>query len=172
MGDKIMKVASFFAITASLAVAAPAVAGPMFVGSWEVDQGPFWSDVPTAYSGQQAAALLFGGSASDYVISTIDDQVGDIDNLAWVSTWGGACDGAFPCGTKVAQDFVLSTGGLYANPGDTSAYVTDWAQGAQYRNYAFRIGSVPEPASWAMMVGGFGLAGATMRRRKTSVAFA
>jgi hypothetical protein len=30
----------------------------------------------------------------------------------------------------------------------------------------------PEPASWAMMVGGFGLLGATMRRRKTAVTFA
>ena len=34
------------------------------------------------------------------------------------------------------------------------------------------VGGVPEPASWAMMVGGFGLLGATMRRRKTAVTFA
>ena len=35
-------------------------------------------------------------------------------------------------------------------------------------------GAVPEPASWAMMVGGFGLIGGTMRRRrrKLTVAFA
>lgn len=33
-------------------------------------------------------------------------------------------------------------------------------------------GSVPEPASWAMMVGGFGMLGGAMRRRqRTSVAF-
>jgi hypothetical protein len=31
---------------------------------------------------------------------------------------------------------------------------------------------VPEPASWAMMVGGFGLMGAAMRGRRTSVRFA
>ena len=32
---------------------------------------------------------------------------------------------------------------------------------------------VPEPASWAMMLGGFGLVGGAMRaRRKTSVTFA
>jgi len=31
---------------------------------------------------------------------------------------------------------------------------------------------VPEPASWAMMVGGFGLVGGALRsRRKTAVAF-
>jgi hypothetical protein len=31
---------------------------------------------------------------------------------------------------------------------------------------------VPEPAAWGMMIGGFGLAGAAMRRRVTKVAFA
>jgi hypothetical protein len=33
-------------------------------------------------------------------------------------------------------------------------------------------GSVPEPASWAMMLGGFGLVGGAMRRRKAAVHFA
>ena len=32
-----------------------------------------------------------------------------------------------------------------------------------------RIGSVPEPASWAMMIAGFGLVGAAMRRRAVAV---
>jgi hypothetical protein len=31
---------------------------------------------------------------------------------------------------------------------------------------------VPEPASWAMMIGGFGLVGAAMRRRRVAVRFA
>lgn len=33
-------------------------------------------------------------------------------------------------------------------------------------------GAVPEPASWAMMIGGFGLIGATARRRNTALKFA
>lgn len=33
-------------------------------------------------------------------------------------------------------------------------------------------GAVPEPASWAMFIGGFGLMGATLRRRRTNVSFA
>ena len=32
------------------------------------------------------------------------------------------------------------------------------------------IGSVPEPASWALMIGGFGLVGAALRRRSIAVA--
>ena len=168
-----MKMRSLLALAASFAAAAPALAGPIFVGSWTVDQGPDWYGA-TAYSGTDAAALLFGGSSADYVISTIDDQASDIDHLAWVSSWGGvACSGSYPCGFKVDENFVQSTGGLYGDYGDTSAYVYDWAVGGQFRNYAFRLdGAVPEPASWALMLGGFGLVGGAMRRRKTSVAFA
>jgi hypothetical protein len=31
-------------------------------------------------------------------------------------------------------------------------------------------GAVPEPAAWALMIGGFGFAGATLRRRKAAPA--
>jgi hypothetical protein len=33
-------------------------------------------------------------------------------------------------------------------------------------------GGVPEPASWALMIGGFGMAGAMLRRRRAGAAFA
>ena len=49
-----------------------------------------------------------------------------------------------------------------------SAYVWDNAQGDRYTNYAFRLdNAVPEPATWAMMLIGFGAVGAAMRRRKS-----
>jgi hypothetical protein len=32
------------------------------------------------------------------------------------------------------------------------------------------VGGVPEPSSWAMLIAGFGLTGATMRRRRSAVA--
>ena len=34
------------------------------------------------------------------------------------------------------------------------------------------FGAVPEPATWAMMIGGFALVGSAMRRRATAVSFA
>jgi hypothetical protein len=40
------------------------------------------------------------------------------------------------------------------------------------RSYSFTTGAVPEPASWAMMIAGFGLVGSAMRRRVTKVAYA
>jgi hypothetical protein len=127
----------------------------VYVGSWQVDDGPWWSSVanPIAYTGQEAAATIFGGSASNYVISTIDSNPADINFSNWVSTWGGACGGADPCGTVVAQNYSVSTGGFYLTPGDTSAYVGDWATGPTYTNYAFS--AVPEVSTWAMMLAGF-----------------
>jgi hypothetical protein len=154
------------ACVAAAALAAPATAAS-FIGSWTVDSGPSWGPSSLAYTGQEAAALIFGGPASKYRISTIDSNPLNIDQLSWVSTWGGACSGGFPCGTKVAQNFKVSTAGGYLNVGDTSAYVRDWAVGAQYTNFAF---AVPEPASWALMIVGFGLTGAAMRRRRVAVA--
>ena len=39
-------------------------------------------------------------------------------------------------------------------------------------NFEVQAGAVPEPATWAMMIMGFGLMGYSMRRRRTTVAFA
>lgn len=38
--------------------------------------------------------------------------------------------------------------------------------------YSTGTPSVPEPASWAMLIAGMGIVGASMRRRKTAVSFA
>jgi hypothetical protein len=103
-----------------------------FVGSWQVDQGPVWSTLPPQYSGLEAAALLFGGSPFHYAISTRGSDPNSIDLSAWYSTWGGACGGAFPCGTIYAEGF--KNGVLYDTPGAVSTYVSDWAVGPQYTN--------------------------------------
>ena len=57
-------------------------------------------------------------------------------------------------------------GGLNSGWGEYSGYVPvyiheDWIRGV-----------VPEPASWAMMIGGFGMIGGALRRRRSSVAAA
>jgi hypothetical protein len=38
--------------------------------------------------------------------------------------------------------------------------------------YVFALSAVPEPASWAMLIAGFGLTGAAMRRRRPAMASA
>lgn len=70
-------------------------------------------------------------------------------------------------------------------PGNSTAfYLLNAAQGLSQIHLAFGASSdlviysagtpsdAPEPASWAMMVGGFGLIGGAIRRRKTSIRFA
>lgn len=65
---------------------------------------------------------------------------------------------------------------FYANLNDTYSVnlnVTGFGQSPQSLTVYAKIGSgVPEPASWALMLGGFGLVGGAMRRHKTKVAFA
>lgn len=136
------------------------------IGSFRVDAGPPWeSPVPTAYTGQEVVALLFGGVPADYSLSISDTTITHTD---WVSTSGGACSGgAFPCGTIAAENYKRSTGGLYAYAGDTAAYVTDWAIGPQYTNYVWSAAATPtpEPGVWGLIVTGLAMLGARRLRR-------
>jgi hypothetical protein len=65
--------------------------------------------------------------------------------------------------TKESGNLLFVAAGLFSKPNEVDN---------------FKIASltataaVPEPASWAMMIGGFSLIGATMRRRTARVAFA
>lgn len=181
------------ALCSAAAIAGSAdAASYVYVGSWNVADGPLWSGAPgigtqPPMSGVETAAYLFGGSAADYAISTVSTNVGDINFSAWVDGYGDTEFLKNPYGnpgTPVAQNFVGIFGSSYADgPGNYSAYVFDHACGAYYcddgsgeisTNYAFRIGGVPEPVSWAMMVGGFGAIGAGLRRRRaqTTITFA
>jgi hypothetical protein len=184
---KIKTIAAAAALAVTALGASAANAAYVFVGSWEVDQGPSWfgspPDGPLAYTGQEAAALLYGGNPTDYVISTVDNQASDIDFQAWYSIIGyydfNRPDGG---GTKFAQNYSSKYLGQFYGPtsgypfGDVNAaassFVNDNASGATFTNYAFRVtdGGVPEPAAWALMITGFGLAGATLRFRRQVLA--
>lgn len=160
-------------VAALLALSSYANASPVFVGNWHVGDGPQWNaSVQTAYSGQAAAALLFGGNASDYFISTISDQVADINHMAWMDQYG------YGIGGILSESF--SDGAQYTS-GVHSAYIQDNSCGVRYNNpnavcndnyvnYAFfnapTAGNVPEPASIALF--SLALFGVAAARRKSA----
>ena len=53
------------------------------------------------------------------------------------------------------------------NPGDTYGFYVSTLDGRLGRGI-LTIGAVPEPQSWAMLIAGFGLVGAALRRRRSA----
>lgn len=70
-------------------------------------------------------------------------------------------------GNGTPNAFVSFTG-----PNITRVTFTDGSDGNTYTldDFTYTAGSVPEAATWVMLVAGFGLTGATMRRRKAVAA--
>ncbi|MDP1658872.1 MAG: PEP-CTERM sorting domain-containing protein [Methylotenera sp.] len=147
-----------------------------FVGSYNVQDGPVWTTNPNVYSAQEAAALVFGGSASDYaisILSSLDEST--ITNTAHYDGWGDHTDRIFAENFKL--DFgapgyndpnpLLDPTGFLDSAGFSkyaySAYVND---GINATNYVWRVAAVPEPETYAMMLAGLGLMGFVARRRK------
>ena len=165
------------AMALSLACAGAAQAAYVLVGSWQVDEGPAWDsagpDGPLAYTAQEAAALLFGGDPADYAISIVSDP-SEVNFVAWYAQLGTDDVGLFD------QDFSAKYLGQFYGPvashddksaGVASAYVNDRVRGDRFKNYAFRYESAaPEPATWALLISGFGLAGTALRRRRSRAA--
>jgi autotransporter-associated beta strand protein len=109
--------------------------GWALAGTWTPYDGPTWTTgtAPTR-SAVETAALLFGGSAADYRISSVSNQAGDIDDKAWYDVYAVGR-------SLFADDYKVdgNGNGLYDQPGDTSAYVHD--NFVTDTNYAFTLES-------------------------------
>lgn len=69
------------------------------------------------------------------------------------------------CSYRDVYSYTLLNGAQIVGTGTLDARSTSFAT-------ANVTAAVPEPATWAMMIAGFGLVGGTMRRRSTKIAFA
>lgn len=128
---------------------------------------PYWGTNPPVYSALDAAALLFGGIAGNYAISTVSSDIASINHMGWYDGWGDHG------GRQFAESYKLDLSGLGYNGCEStgincynsaySAYISD---GFSATNYVFRVAAVPEPDTIAMLMAGLGLMGAVARRRR------
>lgn len=121
-----------------------------------------------SYVGADDYGWIFGGGAGNGGTSSsaLTESGGSV---AGVDGQGGSCCGGYSHGGSGGLSFLnLSTAdGYYANGsislagarGDGSVVITPASLAA----------AVPEPASWAMMITGFGAVGSVMRRRAKAV---
>jgi len=145
-------------------------------------------------AGTQLSTVNYGFSSSSAAYSQTGTSALTFGAVVPGTGFGGAYDARDYAGsvtpiTLGAGTWYFSLGGAVAtdggfgywdiNNGPSSAYIGGFNLAGIYgptSSEAFTLtsanGGVPEPASWALMLGGFGLVGGAMRRRRTSVAFA
>jgi len=90
-----------------------------------------------------------------------DGVTGDLEGLAF-----------FWPSTSVVR-YAVGTGPFRACDGvNACSFINGFTAGdTSLQGLKVSVGNVPEPASWAMMLAGFGLIGATLRRKSVRVAF-
>lgn len=134
----------------------------------------------TYSGGTNAAGTTFAGGGFDPILALFDSTgllIGQNDDL---DTFAGLWDtylntnlaaGTYTVSVQAFSNFAigpnLSDG--FQNTGSFNGRTTNWAFDVLNVQAATQIGAVPEPATWAMMLAGFGAVGLGMRRRKPSV---
>ena len=148
-----------------------------FVGSWQVydPSAPYWAGTPPngplAYTAQEAAALLFGGSPSSYVISTVDNNPANINFQAWydVIGFGGGIFSQSYFNKYLGLYYGPTVGYAFGNSGNpASAFVQD--NFVNNTNFAFTVSEVPLPAALPLLATAVAGLGAASRRRKRAAA--
>lgn len=121
---------------------------------------PVWFDIaidPTAVTiGQRYTAVLSSADQRNAVVFGPD-----INLFTGAPVSGDAYTGGRALFTTLPSTFTPCT--------NTAASICDF----NFRvTGTTAVAAVPEPASWALVIGGFGLIGGTLRRRRTACAFA
>ncbi len=97
------------------------------------------------------------------------------NSLSGVITFGSLGEsGVYELGTDHVGVFLpVLDGFTYSSNELFFGFNDDGSPDGDYDDYIIRItsGAIPEPATWAMMMIGLGLVGASLRRRRTTVSF-
>ncbi|MBS0361328.1 MAG: PEPxxWA-CTERM sorting domain-containing protein [Proteobacteria bacterium] len=122
------------------------------------------------YSAGNYVGVLFGadgvlgGGDDTYVTSGPNTQ---LVNAIYGRGSGNSYENnpADPVGTPAQQQASLDAATYFA--GQPTAFTGTYTLGDASGSGTFDI-AVPEPATWALMIAGFGLAGASLRRRRAA----
>jgi len=125
---------------------------------------------------------LFGNDdGQEDIVSTFGDTAAVFQTIRGKFLYQTADDEGFwdPAGYfinatqfQLSDDDLTSNSGVFSftvNPGDNFGFYVSSDDGDLGRGQ-LSVGAVPEPASWAMLIAGFGLVGAISRRRRAVAA--
>jgi hypothetical protein len=186
---------------ACCAVAALTIAAPASAQTFVVDAMANSSSGGTGLASIALIAgqtFTISSSTDDLWSAGALPRYSDANGLTGVRLATATDDSGQPVGTQIGADFGLwsqnslsaaygslvgELNGVYmllgangsfvaSSSGTLNLYYWDSNNGDNFGTIAFDITAVPEPAAWSMMIGGFGLAGAAVRRRKPVVALA
>ena len=130
----------------------------------------FWSDLVISLTHGGTTSVLVsreGGSSNPNGTFTFDDSASK--SATQINTSGGAFR---PETALTAFNGTNSAGAWVLKVADTT-----WWDSGSLKSWSVQLtgntGAVPEPATWAMMIAGFGMVGGAMRRRsKVTVSYA
>jgi hypothetical protein len=143
---------------------------------WDTGYGDLVGNAWGGLNDSQGAAQIIFTPAAGYKVTLVsldiagwlftdrDSQSSLYDSsynlIAWTGAFTAPGSGHLP----------LNCGGAFCTrPG----LVLEWgpnAYNAGVDNVVFMVTKVPEPASWALMIGGFGMVGSALRRRRSAIA--
>jgi hypothetical protein len=147
----------------------------MWMTDQSVQQAQLTFDLGGLYNLTGADIWQFNFGTNTPVISTLDRGVKDFriltstNGVDFTQVFAGTLARSVDGSPIAAQSFAIGGVAQFVQ----IDILNNYAQGTIYENdYAsglsevrFNGAAVPEPATWAMMIGGFGLVGGAMRRR-------
>jgi hypothetical protein len=145
-------------------------------GTWGSSNISFTSTVNLDYN--QGAATIFGAASNKGGLPdlTVDLGIPGFDQVGFALAGGSTYD-LLVNGTTLISGITIPSGNtaftLSGSGIQTLAFVFNPAADTakQFRLDAISAMPVPEPGSWAMLIAGLGIVGASMRRRKTEISF-
>jgi hypothetical protein len=134
-------------------------------------------DYPSTTNDFTTLALFRDDSTTGFISTSIQfltgDLVGILGSRSNVSSYGSAAY-ASSIGSNGITLYRLGFQDELASTGPQHLFTENWRISRVEFSYELGLapGGVPEPASWAMLIAGFGLTGAAMRRRRVVAAIA